>query len=475
MTELLTQDVGEGNRYARRVYPLDPRALTEEQIAVAFAMTSRRPEPFDEIAQQVSEATAADFHERWVLGYGHSSVAEHAVVHLAVENISRLACDGLEDNRLASYTEKSSRYQVLEPGFFHVPSELDCHKTLRGEYVATCQRLFDIYHQLIDECMEYLGGVHPKRSRESDAAYSLRLRRIATDGCRSVLPASTLTNVGVTANARTLEHAISKLMSAELIEEREIGAEVREQGRSITPTLIKYADVVEYLERRPERRKELAESLTPGAQRGRSSANVRLVHWDGQAEEKVVAALLYGSTSVDYAEAWDRSRAMTPEEQVRVIDSFLDGLGPHDAPPRELEVVGYTFEIMLDYGAYREFRRHRMQTYLPQLLTVTHGVRVPPVLAEAGLETPFAEAVNAAEGLFHKIHAEVSSVVAQYAVTHAHNRRVLSKLNLRECYHLFKLRTSGLAHESIREPMQEALHLAREKHPKLFRHVQLRD
>ena len=475
MTELLTHDVGERNPYARRVYPLDPRSLTEEQIAVAFAMTSRRPEPFDEIADQVSQEKAADFHERWVLGYGHASVAEHAVVHLAVENISRLACDGLEDNRLASYTEKSSRYQVMEPGYFHVPSELDGHESLRREYVAICQRLFEIYHQLIDGCMEHLRSVHPKRSRESDAAYNLRLRRMATDGCRSVLPASTLTNVGVTANARTIEHAISKLMSAELVEEREIGAEVREQGRSITPTLIKYADVVEYLEQRSERRKELAESLNPGACEGRSSAEVRLVHWDGQAEEKLVAALLYGSTGVDYAEAWERTQAMTSEERGRIIDSFLEGLGPHDAPPRELEVVDYTFEILLDYGAYREFRRHRMQTYLPQLLTVAHEVRVPSVISEARLETLFAQATNAAEGLFHKIRAEVSPAVAQYAVTHAHNRRVLSKMNLRECYHLFKLRTSALAHESIREPMQKALHLAREKHPRLFRHLQLRD
>ena len=87
-------------QYRRRVYPLDNRDLSEEQIAVAFAMTSRRPEPFDEIAREVSEEKAADFHERWVLGYGHASVAEHAVIHMAV-GISRLACDALEDNRLA--------------------------------------------------------------------------------------------------------------------------------------------------------------------------------------------------------------------------------------------------------------------------------------------------------------------------------------------------------------------------------------
>ncbi len=110
----MTESIEKG--YRRRVYPLDAHDLSEEQIAVAFAMTSRRPEPFDEIAREVSQEKAADFHERWVLGYGHASVAEHAVLHLAAENISRLACDTLEDNRLASYTEKSSRYQVLPEG-----------------------------------------------------------------------------------------------------------------------------------------------------------------------------------------------------------------------------------------------------------------------------------------------------------------------------------------------------------------------
>ena len=137
--------------------------------------------------------------------------------------------------------------------------------------------------------------------------------------------------------------------------------------------------------------------------------------------------------------------------------------------------MDYTFEILMDYGAFREFRRHRMQTYIPQLLTVRHGVRVPSVIAESGLEGLFAEATEEAERTFHRMREVVSPEVAQYVVTHAHNRRVLSKLNLRECYHLFKLRTSPMAHESIREPMNAALDLAKEKHPQLFRHLQLRD
>ena len=466
----------EGILYPRRVYPLDARLLSEEQIAVAFAMTSRVPDPFDVIAERVSEEKAADFHERWVLGYGHASVAEHAVVHLAAENISRIACDGLEDNRLASYTEKSSRYQVIDAGSFHIPAELDAHPSLRDDYIATCRQLFSAYQDLIAKSTEYLRSVHPKRTRESDSAYGLRIRRMATDACRSVLPTSTLTNVGVTANARTLEHAISKLMSSELEEERQLGEAMREQGRAVTPTLIKYADFVEYLNGLPRARKALAAPTKSGPEPSvRPPTEVRLVHWDPQAEEKLVASFLYGAGGTDYSEAWKRAQEMGEEERQRLFDSFLSGIGPHDAPPRELETVDYTFEILLDYGAYREFRRHRMQTYLPQPLTVAHGIRIPSLIADAGLEGPFTEATEAAAGAFHRIADEVSPTVAQYAVTHAHNRRLLSKMNLRECYHLFKLRTSKEAHESIREPMKEALRLASEVHPRLFGYLQLRD
>ncbi len=477
------EQVSTSQRHPRRVYPLDAHELTEEQIAVAFAMTSRRPEPFDEIARQVSEERAADFHERWVLGYGHASVAEHAVVHLAVENVSRLACDALEDNRLASYTEKSSRYQVIDQGFYHVPAELDKHPPLRTEYVAACDALFDCYSNLIDGCMAHLRLNNPQGPRERDGVYNLRLRRVATDHCRAVLPAATLTNVGVTANARTLEHAVSKLLSSSLLEENQLGLEVREQGRQITPTLIKYAEKNEYLSRNAERQQDLAEHL--GLEAGDVASTqvygrqyvppqVRLVHWDPEAEEKIAAALLYSSSHLDYEEVWRQVQDMGPDARQEIIDEALSSLGPHDAPVRELEAVDYTFEYLMDYGAYREFKRHRMQSYFPQLLTVVHGYRVPSVVAEAGLTGEFEEAVAAAERTFWRVRQE-SPVVAQYLVTHAHNRRVLSKLNLRECYHLFKLRTSEMAHFSIREPVKEALRLAVEKHPGLFRHLQLRD
>ena len=163
---------------------------------MTFAMTSRRPEPFDEIAQQVSAERAAGFNERWVVGYGHASVAEHAIVHLAVENISRLACDALEDNRLASYTEKSSRYQIIDNDSFWIPDELLPDPTQLNAYVDACRALFSGYQSLLDGVMLYLKNRSLQRRNERDGAYAMRLRRLATDACRAILPAATLTKRG---------------------------------------------------------------------------------------------------------------------------------------------------------------------------------------------------------------------------------------------------------------------------------------
>ena len=452
----------------RRIYPLSPRDLTAEQIAVTFAMTSRRPEPFDEIAQQVSAERAADFNERWVVGYGHASVAEHAIIHLAVENISRLAGDALEDNRLASFTEKSSRYQVIDAGSFWVPAELTARPALQSQYISACRALFDTYASLLEGVHTHLRSQLPQRENERDGGYSLRRRRLATDACRAILPAATLTNVGLTANARTLEYAITKLMSSGLAEARDIGIELRDQGREIAPTLVKYADHNPYIAARD------GPPPTQFATRDtQSGASVRLLDYDRDAAGKLAAALSfrYGG---DYGNALAGAAAMSETERLDIIGAAVSNIGPHDAAPREFELAGYTFEFTFDYGALREFRRHRMQTYLSQPLTVANGYDLPPLVHQAGLAGLFADAVAVAEQAFQSV-GEASPTVAQYLVTHAHRQRVVSRMSLRECYHLFNLRSSRQAHESIRHPVIEAMRQAVAVQPELFRHLRLRD
>ena len=463
----------------RRIYPLDPRDLTEEQIAVAFAMTSRSSDPFDVIAKRVTESGAAEFHERIVLNYGHASVAEHAIIHMAIENVSRLACDEIEDNRLASYTELSSRYLVIDPNNFHVPEELEDHP-LRRQYVETCRALFDAYNAVSEGLQAFLRDVVPQRERESDGAYATRIRRRAIDKARFLLPAATLTNVGLTINARGMEHAVTKLVSSDLAETREIGEGLKEQGKGITPTLIKYADRNDYIALTQRARRELAGRwMIPEApvwsDNGRTpnGLEARLVHADPDAESKLVAALLYRFSARPYDAVWNAVMGMGANERETVITEALTRLGEHDVPLRELETVYYTFELVMDYGAYREFSRHRMQSYLPQPLTVANGHVIPPRVREAGQEDRFEEAVELSNQAFEQLSEDLP-LVAPYVVTHAHRRRVLSVMNLRECYHLFKLRTQPTAHFTLREVVGAAMNAARAEHPLLFKYLKLR-
>ena len=303
--------------FARRVYPLDPKEVSEEELAVVFAMTSRRPEPFDEIKEMVTAEKASDFHERWVLGYGHASVAEHAVVHLAVENVSRLACDALEDNRLASYTEKSSRYQVLQRDAFYTPPELDDAPELHASYTAACRRLFAVYHELVEKTQAYLATLDPQRENERDGAFRLRLRRIATDACRFILPASTLTNVGVTMNTRSLEHAVRKLLSSDLQEERELGEEMKEQSKIITPTLVRHADRNDYLVRSREAlQAQTASLLSPSSvvDPGPRNVEARLVDYPADAETRLITALLYRNAQEPHDAVRRRAESLSAEE-----------------------------------------------------------------------------------------------------------------------------------------------------------------
>ncbi|MEM5776055.1 MAG: FAD-dependent thymidylate synthase, partial [Anaerolineaceae bacterium] len=160
----------------RSIYLLDPKELSPETIAVAFAKTSRSPKSFADIARELSDESSADFHEKWVVGYGHASVAEHAVLHIAVENISRLAIETLEANRLASYTEKSSRYQKWKPDSFFTPAELNAQPALKETYQNTCRMLFEVYEQALPAVKNVVETTQPCGKGENPENWQARIR-----------------------------------------------------------------------------------------------------------------------------------------------------------------------------------------------------------------------------------------------------------------------------------------------------------
>ncbi|MEW6093128.1 MAG: FAD-dependent thymidylate synthase [Chloroflexota bacterium] len=452
---------------SRQIYLLSPKQLSPETIAVAFAKTSRSPESFHEIAAELSDEKSARFHEKWVVGYGHASVAEHAVLHIAFENVSRLAVECIESNRLASFTEKSTRYQKWDPDAFFTPPELDGHPLL-DLYARTCRLLFDTYALSLAPVKALAEAQVKRKENESDEAYDRRIRSQYVDVCRFLLPAAALANLGMTANARALEHAISKMLSHPLEEVRQIGAEVKRVTQTEVPTLVKYAEAIPYL---TDIRADFENCQSKIVNR-KSADWCTLIDHDPDGEVKILAAALYRFSEMGYPEALETVRAAGREEQEKLAGLLLGRLGEHDAPLRELEHTTYTFDLVLDQGGYAEFKRHRMMTQTPQMLTARLGYSLPRRVAEAGFEVPYRAAMDAAAEAYEQL-AGRNPQVAAYIVPNGFNRRVLFTLNLREAFAFCRLRAAPNAHFSMRRVAQRVAEEIGRIHPLLAKYLRL--
>ncbi len=446
---------------ARDIYLLDPSQLSPEVIAVAFAKTSRSPESFREIAAGLTDESSARFHERWVVGYGHASVAEHAVLHIAFENVSRLAIEAIEDSRLASYTEKSTRYQVFERDNYYTPEAI-ARSRHAERYHRTIATLFDAYAESVEPVRAAIMSQFPRKADEDPKKYDGRIRSKYVDNCRFLLPAATLANVGMTANARVLEHAIKKMLSHPLQEVREIGQEIKHVAQAEIPTLVRYAEPSEYL-RKISRAK--CPSPSPKSERPDRNADfLTLADYDSEAEERFAAACLYRQGDASYLETLHRTQMMSGAELENVVREALTGLGEFDAPLRELEHIMLTFDCLLDWGAWYELKRHRMLTLTPQPLNVPSGYAIPRVFEETRLTRRYRRAMDEAAETFTALAADFPAEAA-YIFPNAFNRRVLITLNLREAFHFCHLRSAPNAHFSIRRIAVRMFELISEIYP----------
>ncbi|MFT3892928.1 MAG: FAD-dependent thymidylate synthase [Anaerolineales bacterium] len=453
----------------REIYLLSPRAYSPETIAVAFAKTSRSPESFRDIAAELSDEKSAQFHEKWVVGYGHASVAEHAVLHIAFEGVSRLAIESIESNRLASYTEKLTRYQKWDSDAFITPPELEDHP-LRQEFVDTVRLLFKAYADSLAPVRTLIFERFPRRENEKDEAWDRRVRSKYVDVCRFLLPAASVANVGMTANARVIENTIRKMLSHELAEVRDIGARVKEVALGETPTLVKYAEVVPYL---TETISDL-NNLQSDIKNRKLDGWCGLIDYDKDGENKVLAAALYRFGEMPYADALAYIKSLSMSQLEGLAESLLGRLGKYDVPLRELEYSTYTFDLIMDQGAYAEFKRHRMMTQTPQKLTTRLGYATPHLITEAGFGSEYEAAMDAASSMFEKLHA-FNPNVAQYVVPNGFNRRVLAEFNLREAYAFCQLRSAANAHFSIRRVAQRIYEEMSRVHPLLTKYMKLHE
>jgi len=447
-------------RHKRQVYLLDPLQLPPETIAVTFAKTSRSPESFREIAAELTTTSSTEFNEKWVVGYGHSSVAEHAVLHIALENVSRLAVENIESNRLASYTEKSTRYQTWEDDAFYIPAEVS-EPHLLELFKTTCSTLFSTYRACLQAVSTHLRTTTLPQENESEIQFNRRIRTQAIDVCRFLLPAASLANVGVTINARALEHAIGKLLTSPLLEAQQIGAEVKEAAAGSIPTLLKYASPISYLQQVCGQFSSFSIDDAPA-----DSNWCKLIDANPDILERVLAAALYREKNINYAQSMKLIQNMPVHQRNRLLRCLLVTPERHTIPSRELEYAFFTFDLLIDQGAYFEVKRHRMMTQTPQRLTARLGCAVPRVIEEAGVLDLYRGAMESARETSLALEA-LNPALASYVVPNGFNRRVLLTTNLRSLIHFIRLRTAPNAHFAVRRVTQRIAEQVAEVTPEL--------
>lgn len=451
------------------VYSLDH--LKPEVVAVAFAKCSRSPDSFADIAAELTDEKSADFHEKWVVGYGHSSVAEHATLHMAIENVSNLATKIIEDNRLCSYTEKSSRYQIFDKTRYYKPKRIMDSKW-GAEYEKTIDTIFSIYEAMAEPMKQFILKKYPIKENENEKAYNAVIKARTCDNIRYLLPTATLTNLGMTANARNLEHAIVKLLSSPIDEMRDIGQALKTEALKITPTLIRFANENIYQKETYAALKSAALSIFKN-EAAEPAAPVEVVDYDKDAENKLVAALLYKHSFLPFKQVLARVKTMSKEEKEKIVDEALSRRADFDAPIRELEHIYYTFDILMDFGAFRDIQRHRLCTQTSQPITVIHGFNTPEEIIEAGMEKQCDEAAERSADLYNKLYPDFPEE-SQYAVLFGfRNKRTLFTWNLRELHHFISLRSGPKGHISYRRIAQACWQRINELHPLLAKYIRV--
>jgi thymidylate synthase ThyX len=386
-----------------------------------------------------------------------------------VENVSIVASKVIEDLRLGAFTEKSTRYVVFDQKSYVEPPGLD--GPALAAYRAGAERLFATYLDLVPKAMDALRARLPRAEGQSEAAHTSAIKAQACDLLRGLLPAGTRTNIGLTANARALEGLITKMLSHPLGEVVALGHAMHQAALHVTPTLVKYAA-------RNEHRAGLQKAVAGALGRmysppeGGAMATmvltqpVRLVRHDKDALERVALALAYeGSSPQAHASSLiDGLRHGTARELEELVVAAFAGRGPHDPAPRGLEASSMTFELMLDYGAYRDLQRHRLLSPATQRLTCHLGFEASADLAALGLADPYQEALIAAYEHWQTIEA-THPFESQYGVPLAYRIRTLWTLNLRELFHVVELRSSRQGHRSYRRIAQGLYRTAVSVHP----------
>ena len=450
-------------------------------IAAAMARLSRRGDDMRvTILDEFSTSTAKkdeNLLRRVITAYGDDSVQQLVGQHVVVEGASNLLTKKLEWGRLASYLEQSTRYiffdQKDENGKFKyvIPSSIT--GTTKTKYAQIMDEIFELYSSMVRELTEYVRLESKTDKIDQDVAWQGATRAQACDAIRSVLPVATKSTVGIFASGQALESLIMHLLSDELIESRETGEKLLIESRQVLSVFLERADnperggaIVAYRSNTRESMKKLADTMLPTSH-STENKPVELVNFWPANELELVPDMLYDQSNLSLSDLKDAVNTWNYNDKEKVFSAYMgERLNRRHKPGRALEKAHYSWDIVCDYGIFRDLQRHRMVDDLAwQQLTPRYGFEIPDLVEDAGLTEKFQLCFDKSLELHSILIAEGFIDEAQYATLLGHRMRWKITYNARQAFHFHELRTTPHGHPGYRKLVKEMHDLLAEKHP----------
>lgn len=438
--------------------------FTPETLSAAYARISRNPAPVPELREisrrEVDRSRRSN--QTIIFGLGHSSVAEHAVFNFDVLGVSRRIVEEIQHFRLTSFTEKSQRYILLEDDYV-IPQELRGTE-LEYEFQLMINTQNQAYHDLNTSLKPYIFDRFDELTR--DTRNHSMLEGWAKEDSRYIVSLATEAQMGMTVNARSFEHMISKLSSHPLPEAREFASRAFDSVEGLAPSLIKYTDPTPYTVDMPMKMAQKIDQLAKEIKytEGKSIPEVRLVKATPKGDTLIIEAVLIEFSGMSMKKAKTVAGKLTAKDKKVLLKTLFRHMEGHNNPPRAFERVNAEFELVVSSSCYGQLKRHRMCSQAPGPYDITLGNTIPETIKAVGMGDYFMEVVNDTNELYNKI-LEFEPKAADYILTNSHRRRLHFKANLRELYHFSRLREDAHAQWDIRNIGHQMMEKIRKEWP----------
>jgi thymidylate synthase ThyX len=417
------------------------------------------------VQSSVGIARAEKLYAKVFNEYGDDSVAQLGGAHIACEYVSNVLTKVLEWGRLMAYLEQSTRYVPYTDKLhgrwrYHIPVEIQ--GALRERYERTMDRTFETYASLIGLMQAHFAARYPRSPQDSEAVHRSAVRAKALDTLRGMLPAATQSNVGIYGTGQAFEALLLRMRAHPLEEVRTCAGQMLTELRQVIPALLTRVDQrdrggrwSEYFAERRAATARVADHLLQDVD-AEPRPEVTLTDFDPDGEIRIVAAALYSVSELPDDQLLERARAMTAEDRAAVLAAYIGNRSNRrHRPGRAFERTAYRFDVLTDYGAFRDLQRHRLLTLEWQPLSTRHGYNEPEALAEAGALDAWTTVMDGSADLYEAIRSAGLDAAAPYAVSMAYRVRFYMEMNAREAMHLIELRTSPQGHPAYRRVCQQ--------------------